>query len=85
MCRRVECSILILDTIFDNKYHGIFHMELFHGIQGGYAPIPYGIDHSMIIPHGIHDVYGIRNWLGPLPTSIPWIPYGILGELYWGR
>jgi len=43
----------------------------FHGIQGGYAPIPYGI----------HDVYGIRNWLGPLPTSIPWIPYG----LYQGR
>ena len=50
MCHGVECSILILDTIFDNKYHGIFHMEfqqnpygLVHGIQGGYAPIPYGI------------------------------------------
>jgi len=27
MCCGVECSILILDTIFDNKYHGIFHME----------------------------------------------------------
>jgi len=25
MCHGVECSILILDTIFDNKYHGIFH------------------------------------------------------------
>jgi len=57
------------------NFSGI-HLELFHGIQGGYAPIPYRIDHSMIIPHGIHDVYGIRNWLGPLPTSIPWIPGG---------
>ena len=51
------------------------------GIHMEWCWIPYGIDHSMIIPHGIHDVYGIRNWLGPLPTSIPWIPYG----LYWGR
>jgi len=29
-----------------------------------------------------HDVYGIRNWLGPLPTSIPWIPYGIPGGFH---
>jgi len=46
MCHGVECSILILDTIFDNKYHGIFHMEFQqnpYGIQGGYAQIPYGI------------------------------------------
>jgi len=35
MCRGVECSILILDTIFDNKYHGIFHME--------FQQNPYGI------------------------------------------
>jgi len=35
MCPRVECSILILDTIFDNKYHGIFHME--------FQQNPYGI------------------------------------------
>jgi hypothetical protein len=30
----------------------------------------------MTILYGIHDVYGIRNWLGPLPTFIPWIPGG---------
>ena len=35
-------------------------------------------DHSILIPCGIHDVHGIRNWLGSQPTVIPWIPYGIL-------
>jgi hypothetical protein len=30
----------------------------------------------MTILYGIHDVYGIRNWLGHLPTFIPWIPGG---------
>jgi hypothetical protein len=34
---------------------------MFHGIQGGYAPIPYGNNHSIILPCGIHDVHGIRN------------------------
>ena len=38
---------------------------------------PCGINHSILIPHGIHDVHGIRNWLGSQPTFIPWIPYGI--------
>ena len=41
---------------------------------------PFGIDHSIFIPHGIHDVHGIRNWLGSQPTFIPWIPYGIPGD-----
>ena len=50
---------------------------LVHGIHGGYAYIPYGIDHSMIIPHGIHDVHGTMNWLWSQPTLIPWIPDGI--------
>jgi len=35
-----------------------------HGIQGGYAPIPYGI-------------HGTTNWLRPQPTLIPWIPNGL--------
>jgi len=41
MCRRVECSILILDTIFDNKYHGNFHMEF---QQNPYGLIPWNPD-----------------------------------------
>jgi hypothetical protein len=49
---------------------------LVHGIQGGYAQIPYGINHCMIIPHGIHDVHGTTNWLRLQPTLIPWIPHG---------
>jgi len=36
----------------------------------------------MTIPYGIHHVYGIRNWLGPQPTLIPWIPYGISGGFH---
>jgi len=73
MCRRAKCSTLKPNTIFDNKYYGIFHVEfqwnpygllpwnpygLVHGIQGGYAPIPYGIP----------DVHGTTNWLRPQPT-----------------
>ena len=68
---------------------------LFHGVHGGYACIPYGIqwnpqgmvldstwndefhDHSIIIPHGIHDDYGIRKQLRPQPMLIPWTPHGI--------
>ena len=50
---------------------------LIHGIHGGYAYIPYGIDHSMTIPYGIHDVHGTMNWLSSQPTLIPWIPHGI--------
>jgi hypothetical protein len=42
-------------------------MELFHGIQGGYASIPYEI----------HDVHGIENWLRPQPMLIPWNHYGL--------
>ena len=38
---------------------------------------PCGINHSILISHGIHDVHGIINWLGSQPTFIPWIPYGI--------
>ena len=29
---------------------------------------------------GIHDVHGIRNWLGSQPTFIPWIPHGFHTE-----
>jgi hypothetical protein len=36
----------------------------------------------MIIPYGIHDVYGKRNWLGSEPKLIPWIPYGIYGGFH---
>ena len=34
-------------------------------------------DHSIIIPHGIHDDYGIRKQLRPQPMLIPWTPHGI--------
>ena len=74
-----------------NLFHGI-HMECsmeskvdmpaFHLESSGIHVEPMwslcGIDHSILIPHGIHDVHGIRNWLGSQPTFIPWIPYGIL-------
>ena len=61
----VEGSILHADAISDNwcfpygisvEFHGI-HLDLFHGIQGGYAQIPYGI----------HDVHGTTNWLRTQP------------------
>ena len=77
ICCRAECSILNVNTIFDNVFIGVSHgisvgfgpwnpcrivpwnpcglvpwnpYGLFHGIQGGYASIPYGINHSMTIP-----------------------------------
>ena len=53
-----------------------FHMES-SGIHVEPMWNPCGIDHSMTTPHGIHDVHGIRNWLGSQPTFIPWIPYRI--------
>ena len=54
----------------------VFHMES-SGIHVELMWNPCGINHSILIPHGIHDVHGIRNWLGSQPTFIPWIPYGI--------
>ena len=53
-----------------------FHMES-SGIHVEPMWNPCGINHSILIPHGIHDVHGIRKWLSPQPTFIPWIPYGI--------
>jgi hypothetical protein len=56
------CSILAVATIFDNtnnsrNFHGIHrdlsmdsHVDLFHGIQGGYASIPHGIQWN---PYGM--------------------------------
>ena len=50
-CHGVKGSILHTDAIFDNwcfpygisaEFHGN-HLDLFHGIQGGYSQIPYGI------------------------------------------
>ena len=63
-------------------------LNLFHGIHMDCSMESCGIhvdsiwnwsvhDHSILIPCGIHDVHGIRNWLGSQPTFIPWIPYGI--------
>ena len=53
-----------------------FHMKS-SGIHVELWWIPYGMDHSMTIPHGIHDVHGTMNWLWSQPTFIPWIPHGI--------
>jgi len=42
-CCGVECSILHTDTIFDNWCFPYGISVEFHGIQGGYAQIPYGL------------------------------------------
>ena len=49
-----------------NLFHRI-HMDCSMDSSGIHVePMwnPCGIDHSILIPHGIHDVHGIRNWLG---------------------
>ena len=70
---------------FQQNFHGIgicsmeskVDMPAFHMESGGIhvEPVwnPCGINHSILIPHGIHDVYGfhmdsIRNNLGKVKT-----------------
>ena len=65
------CSIESIWTIQWNSY-GPVPWNPLHSIWN-----PYGIDHSMISPHGIHDVHGTMIWLWSQPTLIPWIPDGI--------
>ena len=40
---------------------------------------PYGTDHSMSIPYGIHGLYGIRKWL---ESHLNVIPYGLYGMVH---
>ncbi len=40
---------------------------------------PYGTDHSMFIPYGIHGLYGMRKWLG---SQLNVIPYGLHGKVH---
>ncbi len=69
-----------------DSVHG-FHME--HestwngvGIHMEWCWSPYGIDHSITLPYGIHGHYGIRKWLEPQPNVIPYGLHGMAGGVH---
>ena len=71
ICCGVKCLVLYLDNIFNNIM--VFSMWNFSRIPWNPRWI---CANSIWNGVGIHDVYGITNWLGSQPTLIPWIPGG---------